>query len=334
MQSVQLVPTGPFSEIPRSDTLFGAICWGIRRARGEEALEDLLARFAEGDPPFLLGSAFPTADRSESDGRLHLLPKPLLARPRASGDSASDERIEALSAWKRIEYLPAALLAELAAGERSGSDVLEGLEASAVVVDGEEHERAREFLLPAESGIQRPHETETRVRNAVNRLTGSTDGNLFERESVFFGDGAGLHVPVEGEVDTVVEGLALLQDRGIGGGKSVGQGQFHLDGVAEIGQFPATADAERFCTLSLCIPRPEELGDLVTQGLYEVETRTGVVADAASASDIWKRRVLALAEGSVLPRLGATHGHNPVVADHFEHGIQQYGYALPVGFER
>jgi CRISPR-associated protein Csm4 len=330
MKSIQLAPEGPFSEIPRSDTLFGAICWGIRLAQGEESLEDILARFDEGDPPFLISSAFSTIER-DSGERLHLLPKPLLPGPRSDGEAVSNEWIEALQAWKRIEYIPASLFTEIVTGERSGSDVIDELEASAVVIDGRTHQRSREFLLPAES-VQQPYRTKTRVRNAVNRLTGATDGNLFERESVFFEEKAGLHVCVEGDIDTVVEALAVLQDRGIGGGKSVGQGQFRLDGVEEVGAFPGS-DTERFCTLSLCVPQPERLDRLVSEGTYAVETRKGVVGNAAKASNIWKRRVLALAEGSILPRLGATHGHNPVVADHFD-GVQQFGYALPVGFER
>lgn len=331
MKSIQLAPEGSFSEIPRSDTLFGAICWGIRTAQGEETLEDLLARFAEGDPPFLISSAFPTIER-ENGGRLHLLPKPRLPGSRSGSEAASDERIEALQAWKRIEYIPASLFAALATGDRSRSDVIDGLEASEAVIDGRTHQRVREFLLPTES--ERPYETTTRVRNAINRLTGATEGNLYERESVFFDEGAGLHVCVEGDIDIVVEALAMLQDRGIGGGKSVGQGQFRLDGVDEVGKtFPGT-DTEWFCTLSLCVPQPDRLDQLVSKGSYAVETRKGVVGDAAGASNLWKRRVLTLAEGSVLPRLGVNHGHNPVVADHFEHGVQQFGYALPVGIER
>lgn len=293
MKTIQLAPDGSFSEIPRSDTLFGAICWGIRTAQGEESLENLLARFAEDDPPFLISSAFPTVKRDDGE-RLHLLPKPRLPGPRSDGETASDERVEALRAWNRIEYIPASLFALLATGERSKGDVIDGLEASEVVIDGRTYQRAREFLLPTES--ERPYETKTRVRNAVNRLTGATEGNLFERESVFFEEGTGLHVCVEGDIDTVVEALAMLQDRGIGGGKSIGQGQFQLDGVEEVGVFPGTG-AEWFCTLSLCVPNPDRLDQLVSRGAYAVETRKGVVGDAAGTSNVWKRRVLALVEG-------------------------------------
>ena len=336
MQSIQLAPKGPFSELPRSDTLFGAICWGIRHSQGEEALEDLLARFAEGDPPFLISSAFPTVEQPNSDEQLYLLPKPRLPGQHSSGEAMTDERVEALQAWKRIEYIPAPLFAEIAAGERSKTDVVDELEASAVDIDGQTYNRDREFLLPIEPvSVQRPYESETRVRNAINRLTGATDGSLFERESVFFAEKAGLHACVEGDVDTVIEGLAILQDRGIGGGKSVGQGRFRLEAVKEVAEFPTETDTEWFCTLSLCVPHPEELDQLVTEGYYAVETRKGIVENAAaSSSNIWKRQVLALAEGSVLPRLGTSHGHNPVVADHYDHGVQQYGYALPAGFER
>ena len=61
---------------------------------------------------------------------------------------------------------------------------------------------------------------------------------------------------------------------------------------------------------------------------------TGLIGRRRGGSDIWKRRVLALVERSVLSWLGAIYGYNTVVADHFEHGVQQDGDAMPVGFER
>jgi CRISPR/Cas system CSM-associated protein Csm4 (group 5 of RAMP superfamily) len=85
------------------------------------------------------------------------------------------------------------------------------------------------------------------------------------------------------------------------------------------------------CTLSLTIPKPGELAD-VAEGRYEVVSRKGVIENQmASPDDIWKRRVLALAEGSIIPASEGPYAHNPVVADHFEHGVQQYGYGFPVG---
>jgi CRISPR-associated protein Csm4 len=342
MKTLVIEPQSPFSEIPRSDTLFGAICWGIRLSRGEDALEDILARFAKRDPPFLVSSAFPRLDRDDSEA-VSLLAKPMLPDMRAGTDSASEARIEALGAWKRVEYVPAALFRALVTGELSSDDLLGGLEGGTLVLDGRAYERRGRFVLPAadadtdESGSPRePYQRAEQTRNAINRLTGSTDGNLYHRERVFFAANAGLHILVEGEVDLVAESLALLQDRGIGGGRSIGNGQFRLGGIEEIeGIESPAAGTERCCTLSLCVPRPEEIASFFDEGFYKVVTRQGVVENSlASPEGIWKRRVLALAEGSVLPWRGGPQGHNPIVADHFEHGVQQFGYALPVSVKR
>lgn len=342
MESVLLSPDGPFSEIPRSDTLFGAICWGIRDVRGTECLEDVLAQFRADRPPFRISSAFPLLD---GDDREYLLATPRLPKLSAGVGKMTDERLEALDVWQQIEYVPASVFSMIATGAVSDSELLAGFDENGAITIGERrYVHDRRFLLPAESDRKPIWRTE-RTRNAVNRLTGATEGSLYHRDAVFFSDIAGLHVCVEGDVDLVLDGLSVAQDRGIGGDRSVGRGQFRLDGIGSF-DLPQP-DGDFFCTLSLCIPHPEELEPFLTNGYYEIEPRKGVIENSLTSPDtIWKKRVLALAEGSILPRQTATdrgsertdgehsegpYGYNPIVADHFEHGVQQYGYSLPVG---
>lgn len=365
MKSVLLSPEGPFSEVPRSDTLFGAICWGIRLTRGEESLEDVLARFKAGDPPFLISSAFPMLDREGL-----LLPKPQLPRLRAGYGAMTDERLDALRAWKRIEYVPLPVFSTIVTGTFPDGELLDGFDDAddnsddadsndndLITIRDRQYVRNRQFLLPEGSDCERPYRKTKRTRNAVNRLTGATDGSLFHRDGVFFPECGGLHVCVEGDLDIVMDGLSVLQDHGIGGDRSVGRGQFRLAGTEEI-DLPAP-DGDLFCSLSLCIPRAGEMDQFLTEGYYEIEPRKGVVENSlTSPENIWKKRVLALAEGAILPRDGKQedsareieadadktrgcvpkergfHGHNPIVADHFEHGVQHYGYSLPVGIRR
>lgn len=352
MKAVILNPETPFREMPRSDTLFGAICWGLRESRGEAELEDYLAAFADGEPPFTISSAVPVL---EQDRRHYLLPKPRLPGPdldeEGEGDtediqSLTETRLEALQTWKRLEYLPDTVFRRLARGEWTKADVLDRLEADRFTVSDSTYARRDEFLLPvgdrASDGgdserpdrppvrPRRPYEREARTRSAINRLTSSTDGRLFQSERVQFRDRTRLAVLARGDVTAVAEGLALIQDRGIGGGRSVGNGQYRIEEITAP-EFP-DPDAAHVCTLSLCVPRAAELKAFTSEGYYEVETRKGVVEnDLASPDRVWKRRVLALAEGSVLPASDGPYAHNPVVADHFEHGVQQYGYAFPVG---
>lgn len=357
MDSVVLSPDGPFSEIPRSDTLFGAICWGLRDLHGNGFLEDVLAQFKARNPPFRISSAFPAF--IENDHTL-LLAKPRLPRLQAGCEEMTDERLDALKAWQKIEYIPADLFSMIAQGTFAEGKLLDGFDGTTLTVGDHQYDQKNSVLVPADTESEQPFQTTERTRNAVNRLTGSTDGSLFHRDAVFFPDNGGLHVCVDGDVDLVLDGLSVAQDRGIGGDRSVGHGQFRIEGVDSV-DVPEPTD-EWVCSLSLCIPHPEEMETFLSEGYYELEPRKGVVENSlTSPEDIWKKRVLTLAEGSILPRkqesserdrrdtpsdasrggdsgiattpVKHTYGYNPIVADHFEHGVHQYGYALPVGMD-
>ncbi|MBL8149871.1 MAG: hypothetical protein JNN15_08080, partial [Blastocatellia bacterium] len=79
---VYLLPKSPFTKsAPRSDTLFGAICWAIRLLYGQQKLVDIIEKFdaaieSARPLPFLLTSCFPYFQ--DKQGKIHFLPKPLL----------------------------------------------------------------------------------------------------------------------------------------------------------------------------------------------------------------------------------------------------------------
>lgn len=338
MKSIQLAPDGPFAQRPRSDTVFGALCWGIRDAHGEATLEEYLADFADGSPPFLISSAYPTLEIGGAVCRF--LPKPRL--PTATNGAVSDARVKAINVWKQLDFIPLALFRSIATGSLTKSDILSDMEGQGLVIDGQEYDRDGSFLIPnrtansddesspeSEASQSKPYARGERVRNAVNRLTNSTDGQLFQEESIYFAEGGGLHVMASGDTEMVVDALSIVQDRGLGGRRSVGRGQFNIENIEDIDLPDPTGGY--FCTLSLCIPDDEELDQQVTDGYYDIETRKGVLEAGAASGGVWKRRVLTLTEGSVLPTGESPHGHNPIVADEFEHGVQQFGYAFPVG---
>lgn len=352
MESVVLSPDGPFSEIPRSDTVFGAICWGIRDLHGNRFLEDVLAQFKARNPPFRISSAFPLFD---GDDRTALLATPRLPRLYAGHGGMTNDRLEAVKSWKQIDYIPSELFSKIARWTFDDGELLDGFDGDTLTVGDQRYDHKGDVLLPADTNSEQLFYRTERTRNAVNRLTGSTDGSLFHRNAVFFPDNGGLHVCVEGDIDLVLDGLSVAQDRGIGGDQSVGHGQFRIGGVESIA-VPDPTD-EWVCSLSLCIPHSEELETFLSEGYYELEPRKGVVENSrTSPENIWKKRVLALSEGSILPQFAngnehvdsesgratergsktndhGRYGHNPIVADHFEHGVHHYGYALPVGMD-
>ncbi len=72
---ISLTPTSGFEILPHSDTIFGAICWGIRTLYGESRLLEILNGF-KSKPPFLLSSAFPW--KVVRKKQVYFLPKPAL----------------------------------------------------------------------------------------------------------------------------------------------------------------------------------------------------------------------------------------------------------------
>jgi CRISPR type III-A-associated RAMP protein Csm4 len=199
-----------------------------------------------------------------------------------------------------------------------------------ISIDGADYRLSSGFLLP--DGGAEPFKRHETPGISVNRLTGSTDGNLFHRRGVRFSEGSGLYVLADGETGYVKRGLSALQDEGIGGGGSVGKGHYTFKGPRSENPDLEVEHDGSFCTLSLCVPDEDEIDGFFEGGYYRTETRKGVVENSlASPDNIWKRKVLAIGEGSVLPSVtGGQPGHNPVVADHFEKGVQHYGYAFPV----
>ena len=74
--AVRLSPISSFQAFPASDTLFGAICWGIKRLYGDEKLLEMLKDFNSGNPRFVLSSAFPLL-KNGKDTPLAFYPKPI-----------------------------------------------------------------------------------------------------------------------------------------------------------------------------------------------------------------------------------------------------------------
>jgi CRISPR-associated protein Csm4 len=55
----KLRPLAPWVTPWQADTVFGSLCWELRKLQGEEALARFLLRYEEGEPPFVLSDALP-----------------------------------------------------------------------------------------------------------------------------------------------------------------------------------------------------------------------------------------------------------------------------------
>ena len=102
--TVYLRPHSSFlrSQPPRSDTLFGAMCWGYRVLFGNDALEEVLAQFRDTSVPFLISSMFRYIGQ---DGeKEHIFPKPYTA-PLDLLEHIPNPGLQELDAAKRVRNM-------------------------------------------------------------------------------------------------------------------------------------------------------------------------------------------------------------------------------------
>ena len=316
MKAVCLQPRGAYRNPLHSDTLFGLICWAIRQVFSEDRLVRSLAAFADGRPPFLVSSAFPCT--RDGAGWKFFLPRPLLEPPSTTA-GPSPEEAQRYKEYKRLRYIPAAHFTQFLEGDHGdGSYYACG--------DWEKLE------LPIRWRTDRLH-------SAIDRLSGTTDGEgtLFTRPEYRT---SGLYFLLDGEeTELVTAALRFLEDFGWGGGNSAGHGHFAAD-VRESPLGMPVAAPDRFITLSLYYPRPDELAHFRTgEAWYDLAVRRGKVGGHfLRTSDFWKRSVMMFAPGSTFPVMPGRklYGHNPIVKsrqDGLPFDVQQFGYAFAVGMK-
>lgn len=318
---VRLTPTGRFlGGLPRSDTLFGALCWGIRWTHGEPALLGLLEACDRGEPPFVLSSAFPFADSEK--GPVYYLPRPLHWQATSPGRD-----VEALSRAKRIRhvaYCSQSVFSQVISGRPPALESLEDPRGGCLAAPGE--------AVPALQDMDVD-------RNTINRVTGAVqEGRLFfGQETGIAHGGAYFLIRIRGAFarPLIEAGLRFLEDRGIGGDASVGRGQVHVT-MGDGDLMPENSTAPRYVTLSLLHPSSSDRDHLAAtagSSAYRLVKRKGRVESLyAPTEQPWKSTVVMLAEGSVFPQDGgrAVYGSAPVVKD-LPFRVRHNGFGYTVG---
>ena len=338
-----------------ADTLFSALLmtwleWGGRA-------EDWVAGFpttggeVEGQPPFLLTSAFPFA------GGVRFYPKPLL-------DLQVGERRKEL---RRLRFISESLFQRVVQGEGLAawvppSDPSAKPEAGVALQDGtiwltrEEVERLPpQFRAVPEAGgrlsralwARKVFEVGRVPRVTVDRVCHASE--IYHTARLTFAPGCGLWFgicwlrpadPVPGLGISYREALAtlleVLGDGGMGGERTAGHGAFHPQEGEELG-WPDPIPGEPFITLSRYHPRREELPTTLSgdQAAYELEAVGGWLQSLGLSAQ--RRRPLWLVtEGSVCHAVGnGPWGDVVDVRPTYEaasvsHPVWRYGLACPV----
>lgn len=315
---ITIKPAGPFGTLPASETLFGGVCWGIRALFGVNSLEEMLGNFHEHSWGFVVSSAFPECPRG-----VRYYPRPLTRRlsggdleeiaawavRNRGGASLKSRMLQVVSLYKefkRCPYVSEELFETMLHGEPEARIFMGFLEGLGEVkgsgcrpvysLNGMTlgYEEVREGAPLWKSALAQ--------RNTVGRATMSTgvSGEIHYSEVIVPREGLFLYFwAMTRDIDAFVSALRYLEDRGLGGDRSVGRGQFVLEEVEE-GSIPG-GPGRRFVLLSKLLPAPGEIlwDEPSSYDLIPCRSKVESLAEFAG-EDIWKARVLYVKEGSVL----------------------------------
>ena len=319
-------------QLPRSDTLFGALCWGIRLLFGTARLEQTLQTFTNRSAPFLLSSMFKYTQHGERI--THYLPKPLAAPYTPASFADSPPGLDELHAVKRLNAMRTV-------SENDFSDILRGRKTDS------------HFYKECLDRLKQPRQSDSLISRVVavphasiNRLTGSTtnDEYFYTDERIFpvheNGRQSGLFFCLrcrDDFVDELKAAIHFLADTGIGAGSSSGKGHFtSIDIVDDLPYHePPANESTHVVTLSLTYP-DDDVKKSLSQSWYTLERRQGKIeAMYAPVPDhLRKDSVLMLGEGSTFPKNERhLYGMNTIVrksGNGLDFDVWQYGYAFAV----
>lgn len=305
------------AEFVHSDTLFGGLCFAWADVFGARALEELLASFAAGRPPFIISSAFPRL------GRVRLFPRPMLPLP------VNEPAAELL---KDVRWVSEGIFRAWVHGDDLTTRAEPANVIGRTVWVGPDERPG----LPSTQTARPYWEVDIVPKVALDRVTSAS--NLYYVGQVRFAPDCGLFCLVsagaDGVYDEIRAALEALGELGLGGERSLGLGNFRVE---DAGPWQAPAGGPRFLTLSLYHPTTADLeaGVLEPGAAYRLVVRSGWVASPA-----WPGRrrkwVRMLTEGSVLVGGGGRfYGDladvTPVEPIPGAHPVYRYGYAFPVG---
>lgn len=340
--SVRLLPLSSFQSLPSSDTLFGAICWGIKRLYGEEKLLETLKEFNSGKPGFVLSSSFPLL-QDKHGGSVSFYPKPLNAGLSADDiEGIAKDAIEKIfkkamkgiitkyKKFKKTEYFSDSLFCSAIKGmtERQlFEDYVSGKNKSVGSILLQDSEYTSDSMSYKSATVQ---------KNSIDRFTMSTseEGQTFYQREIYTSNTFNLHFLIMTDtISLLLPVFKYLEDKGISGNRSTGKGRFKVEVMGEK-TLPIISNSKSFINLSRYIPQTDEIEWEGNGNFYEVfPYRSKVESDGEfKGEDIWKSRVMYLKEGSCLEAKDKKefYGGTPVVKEIGGHKIYQNGLALPV----
>ncbi|MCS7214163.1 MAG: type III-A CRISPR-associated RAMP protein Csm4 [Candidatus Calescibacterium sp.] len=327
---IRLFPVSSFHQFPSSDTLFGAICWGIVRIYGPQKLIDSIEK-----RKFVVSSSFPYID-----GACAFYPKPILGESvdlgNLDGKNVEQKRtlINNISKYKKFKKA-------IYVSEKIFLDILDGVGENTLFqnyLDGKIKIFNNMMIKSEECGdifdisFETVYVSTLVQKNSIDRIVLSTgkSGQTFYQTEYFGSRIFSLHFLVRtDDIDFFRPVFRYLEDTGIGANRSTGKGFFRIKIMGE-SNLRNVSDSDIFVSLSRYIPQQDEVEPI----FYEVMPYRSKVESNGEfkGEDIFKSKVIYLKEGSIfrVKQKKDVYGTVPVVKEIAGNRIYQNGLAFDV----
>mgnify|MGYP000859637818 FL=1 len=272
-----LEPQSAFGTPLAGDTLFGQLCWTLRRQLGKQRLDSLLDGYTAGRPFVVVSDALPVG----------YLPLPTLPSSYWSKPPQAEIDVKQL---KKKRWLPLADLARpLAEWQQLAHSDAETVQA----ITG---------------GLASAHTERAQPHNTINRQTGTTGTGAFApytQAQQWFAPGMRFHLYVVFDEARLKQAefraaLSAIGQTGYGRDASIGVGKFSLRTDADDEPLAAVHNQQANAWLTLGPVAPQGLGFAPERSYYQPLTRFGRHGDiAVHSGNPFKRPVLLARCGSV-----------------------------------
>lgn len=291
----RITPQSAWGTPMRSDTLNGHLLCAAREKYGIGKLEEMIAGFSQGAPPFVLSSAMPA----------NSLPVPILPPiPRARFKELAEinfgglfDALSVQKTFKKQQYINVDAWVRLQHDFSSENLLLDFKQQ--VDSKSDKGSAVRAVETPPRTNIQQV------MHNSINRLNDRVqdEGGLHTETAAFYNNYSyDLYVETE-DIQGFEDLFNHLKKTGFGRDRSTGRGFFTYERQED---FPARAlfKAKGNAEMVLSVYTHIELNKV--QGWYRLFTKQGKVWNGFGESNPFKKPFLAFQEGSVFKQMPQT----------------------------
>ncbi len=323
--AIYFTPLGSLASWPlSSDTLFGAVCWGIRTLGLMDDKQLLVwLKGNRHSPPFAFSHAFPL----QLENKLRFFPRPnslqtsttdietlsveYKTKNNTNLKTSKAKIIEIGKKIKNIKYVSESVLNQIIHNNLGAIDIYRS-----ILFDQGEVTNNSYAILTKKEAADVPDRlliTEAVQHNQIDRQAGSAaEGMLYYRAETFFAPGAGLWALLRCEDEIYQEyllpSLRYLEYTGFGLDRTSGKGHFHID-VNPLSSLPASKSPRAMMTLSRFLPQKGELSlkgaplayTLITLRPKREQKFPRSLPPDVSSTPIYKRSLRVFETGSVFP---------------------------------